>query len=888
MKNKNKIEHYHYLIYSDKINADISKGEEKYWREGDIVEAPASILKSRVLSKFKQSHPNFKDIIQISEKDALAKVEEYKKPLHVISNDYNNGGKIEEAINVVNKVWGAINLNNREKALLRDVVLFYIEKGTFPKTKINKKEIDKYERLEEKGVIVISNKREEYPVVYLTQIEEQEVECALGNDSVDFEHGGAMNSYNNIVKYVYGLSNMNVARMYNQRTRINIQPEEVTAEIRNDLADMIYLEPQNYQDGGEIKTILEMPDSERIDFIEQTIKEDPFYTEEKGSFRLIAEKANEIAENFFHINKSNPLTIKGDTVYFEPDKRMIKREGYLKAQAKYAAHFVTIKTEDKKRRFYADHKIGATQNIIKTLENPIDRLLQNENGKESIVYIGELELNNYCCMILAIIKDDNGALSIITLYPEKTLEYIQKKKASGFWSDAPFSNPTEKSSSDRVVSGTNDDINDSRTQSKDSNNSDNSIKMQRGGHLNWLQLIESQGEKIYEYQTEEAYWHKGSGTTIRYDYNGVIYEITTWHDDVEDHTPGEKTLAVEIKKGEEVPYYVTPDGEPIVYLDDIEWRWMKNNKWRAELNKKADQKKKEYEKAKWSKRPQDTKRRIDWLNKQWKLKDEVEKAQEEAEKVKITVWQIVPKGMQLIHDQQGNKYQLNEVQKMLLDKHYKNIYEMEKGGQTQREEDKSLIFYVHDSGDPSVGIFPFYSEIKISDDLKWDEEMFEAFRHSLADFYDVRNEQVLNEAQYIQNEIEEIEMGIDMSEAEIEAEDLDKKTIESILKSNDRDKARVKELKSIYNKVRLKYKYDRKSPAKGHIIEVIKGEFAGKKGVIVDTPYTNSSIIKIDDKKVSKFNNEFLTIDDSGRRMEKGGKAFDNQVSYIITGTHPI
>ena len=82
-----------------------------------------------------------------------------------------------------------------------------------------------------------------------------------------------------------------------------------------------------------VKSILDIPRDERIIFIAEAIEKDPFYTERKGSYILIAEKANEIIDKFFHIDKENPIYVKGDVVYFEPDKRMIARDGYVVAQA---------------------------------------------------------------------------------------------------------------------------------------------------------------------------------------------------------------------------------------------------------------------------------------------------------------------------------------------------------------------------------------------------------------------------------------------------------------------------------------------------------------------------------------------------------------------------
>jgi hypothetical protein len=163
---------------------------------------------------------------------------------------------------------------------------------------------------------------------------------------------------------------------------------------------------EKYKD---VKNILDIPNGDRILFIEEAIEKDPFYTERKGSYNLIATKGNEVIEKFFHINKDNPIYIKGDKVYFEPDKRMIERDGYAVAQAKYGAHFATIKSG--KERFYASHKVEAVKNLTESLRNPIQRLLQDDRGKKSIIYITEVETDSLCCMILEIKVDESGALS---------------------------------------------------------------------------------------------------------------------------------------------------------------------------------------------------------------------------------------------------------------------------------------------------------------------------------------------------------------------------------------------------------------------------------------------------------------------------------------------
>jgi hypothetical protein len=138
----------------------------------------------------------------------------------------------------------------------------------------------------------------------------------------------------------------------------------------------------------------------------------------------------------------------------------------------------------------------------------------------------------------------------VTTYPDKTWDYIKTKKASNFWSDAPFSNLTEQPPAGKVISGLSGDTDVSRTQDKDKDNNDVDGKnLGKGGSVeNLIKIVEKSGKIRQEYQIEESAY-KGSGSAIMYDYNGRTYEIVTWNDDAQEHKAGEKTIAIgEIKK----------------------------------------------------------------------------------------------------------------------------------------------------------------------------------------------------------------------------------------------------------------------------------------------------------------------------------------------------
>lgn len=299
------------------------------------------------------------------------------------------------------------------------------------------------------------------------------------------------------------------------------------------------------KNGGVVKyeNILDMPRGERIELIIKSLRGDLYYSEERGNFELIAEKANEIIEKYFQFNKENPIYIKGDKVYFEPDSRMVKRDGYVVAQAKYGTHLISF-TPDKIIRFYDKQKVRNIDVISEVIKNPDERFIQ-KNG--NIVYLKKVSVNNSCCSIFRFEVNADGNLTMIGLMPEQKDKDVQKKKASGFWSDAPFGHFPPKLPSEKVtpnISGSSDD--DTGVHNKDKNNGDMDGKnLRMGGNVeNLIKIIEKEGKIRWKYQVEESA-HGGSGSAIVYDYNDRAYEIITWNEDAKQHKAGEKTLAIE-------------------------------------------------------------------------------------------------------------------------------------------------------------------------------------------------------------------------------------------------------------------------------------------------------------------------------------------------------
>jgi hypothetical protein len=294
--------------------------------------------------------------------------------------------------------------------------------------------------------------------------------------------------------------------------------------------------------GGDVdyRSILEMPREKRIEFILKSLREDPYYSEKRGGFELIAEKVNEIAEKYFPIDRENPIHIKGDSVYFEPDERTIKRDGYLVAQAKYATHLVSF-TPDKTIRFYDKQKVRNIDIIMEVIKNPDARFVQ-KNG--NIVYLKNVSVDNSCCSIFRFEINVNGNLTMVGLMPEQRDKDVRKRKASGFWSDASFGHFPPKLPSEKVtpnVSGSGND--DTGAYNKDINNTDKTMKKGGKTDSSW-QLIENQGERIVEYPVDESMEVANAGSAIVYRFKGKDYEIITWNKHAKEHRVGDKTIGV--------------------------------------------------------------------------------------------------------------------------------------------------------------------------------------------------------------------------------------------------------------------------------------------------------------------------------------------------------
>ena len=296
------------------------------------------------------------------------------------------------------------------------------------------------------------------------------------------------------------------------------------------------------EEENKYKNILEMPREERIALILKAVREDPYYSEKNGSFETMSEKANEVIEKYFHIGKENPLHVDQDRVYFEPDSRLIGRDGYVVAQGKYGTHFVTYKQND--IRFYDKQKVRNIDIFMEVISEPHERLKQ-KNG--NIVYLRKIDVDNSCCFILRYEINAKGNLTFVGLLPEQTNKQIQKKKASNDLSDAPFGHFPPNLPSEEITSRiSGSSVNDPDAYNKDNNNNDTTKKnLHMGGNVeNLIEIVERDGEIRWQYEVDESQDRGGTGSATLYDYNDTAYEIITWNKDAEEHEPGSKTIGI--------------------------------------------------------------------------------------------------------------------------------------------------------------------------------------------------------------------------------------------------------------------------------------------------------------------------------------------------------
>ena len=307
-----------------------------------------------------------------------------------------------------------------------------------------------------------------------------------------------------------------------------------------------------FNGGGDLySNILEMPREERIAFIIKTLSEDVYYSEKTLLFPELAKKTNDVLETYLRFDFEHPIINKlGDKIYFTPDARLVQRDGFIAAQIKYGVHFITSSSLDKTKRFWDAQKESLLLFLMEILLYPEGKFIQNDEHK-SIIFVKEVTDRNHCCVILRVVLSSDGELMVVTMLPEKNAKYISKRKASGFWLDAPSIVPYVEESSPNVRQPkANDDIVRPESNSKDNNNSDakNKETMESGGKVkDLIELVEKQGIIIMQYPVDE-YEASMAGSAVLYNLNGRKHEIVTWNSRSDEHVAGAKTIASEEMK----------------------------------------------------------------------------------------------------------------------------------------------------------------------------------------------------------------------------------------------------------------------------------------------------------------------------------------------------
>jgi hypothetical protein len=153
----------------------------------------------------------------------------------------------------------------------------------------------------------------------------------------------------------------------------------------------------------------------------------------------IAESANYIIENHFQFTYPNfTESIFKEKITFYPDKRGVERVGFINAQIEYACHFVTSGTTKDQPRSFDKSKAEHISFMKNVLENPDERLVENNEYGKSILYLKKESDKNFVSVLRADI-DEHGLARVITFMPSQKTSQIENKKASNKWLPEAFS-----------------------------------------------------------------------------------------------------------------------------------------------------------------------------------------------------------------------------------------------------------------------------------------------------------------------------------------------------------------------------------------------------------------------------------------------------------------
>jgi|GEM_PF-99449 len=193
----------------------------------------------------------------------------------------------------------------------------------------------------------------------------------------------------------------------------------------------------SFADGGEIgypKSMIELlsiPKEQAIGFINKVISSDKTYVPFEGSYDKHSEQTYVICKKFMSYDKNNPLiTAYKESVYFEPDEELIRREGRFIGQVKYAAHQITHGEAKEKvregirKRFYDEKKVEEMNFVMDTILFPDERAV-DANNEFKVYYLKKITHKQHGIIVLKakVEINKNGRiefLSLITTMPNKT------------------------------------------------------------------------------------------------------------------------------------------------------------------------------------------------------------------------------------------------------------------------------------------------------------------------------------------------------------------------------------------------------------------------------------------------------------------------------------
>ncbi len=171
-----------------------------------------------------------------------------------------------------------------------------------------------------------------------------------------------------------------------------------------------------------LKELLELEETEAILFIKNIVSSDYFYNKNsENDIDKISDATYFLCKNLLIFDKDNPIKTKvGELVFFEPDHRLIDREGYLVAQIKYAVHQVTHERNDvgAAKRVFDKSKYENLKIIYSLICEPDKRAI-DPNDENKVYYYKALSTKKHGIVVFRAWLEKHGHIRYITIMPDK-------------------------------------------------------------------------------------------------------------------------------------------------------------------------------------------------------------------------------------------------------------------------------------------------------------------------------------------------------------------------------------------------------------------------------------------------------------------------------------